>query len=168
LMMEAVSISETSVSFCETTRRNNQEDSHLEVLTITLYIIDIITVDNLWCIAGDFSSYYPFVCWHKWRKTTKTSVGIAGNPAELGTFPMQYGAWPLIRHLGGKQAVWVTFVLCPMVAVGCCEDISDNCCLHLQSGTYGKQIIFITTVKGPRLCMCVVFGQENKKLWRLR
>jgi hypothetical protein len=29
LMMEAVSTSETSVNFCETTRRNNPEDSHL-------------------------------------------------------------------------------------------------------------------------------------------
>jgi hypothetical protein len=29
LMMEAASISETSVSFCQTARRNNPEDSHL-------------------------------------------------------------------------------------------------------------------------------------------
>jgi hypothetical protein len=29
LMMEAASTSETSVNFCQTTRRNNPEDSHL-------------------------------------------------------------------------------------------------------------------------------------------
>jgi hypothetical protein len=31
LMMEAAGISETSVNFCQTTRRSNAEDSHLHI-----------------------------------------------------------------------------------------------------------------------------------------
>jgi hypothetical protein len=33
LMMEAASTAETSVSFYQTTRRNNPEDSHLHMVT---------------------------------------------------------------------------------------------------------------------------------------